>query len=271
MTANIDRNNASMEKIEIRENLYQYYFDVEGDDSPNSIFTCINQKHGKALILDTAYPEYAEKVKADLADAGLETETVIISHYHPDHTAGAVVFNGCRIYASRLYEDNHFNCQRWKPEYTYVKPTHLLNSGDRLSFGSFEISFVHAPGHSKCLMMSHINNDVLHVSDLMMFNSDHKPTLPYVSMGGSFKQHIASLERLKTMDYKTLLINHGYPMDDKAAIEEDIDRRIYYLQRVVSSNGTLPVAACLKTDISDYANPEFHDSNIVQLTLEAYG
>lgn len=262
--------NSSMEKIMVRENLCQYFFPEDKALSINSIFAFINRSGSpaKALLIDTAFPELAQMVKKDLEENGIQPEIVVLSHYHPDHSAGCTVFPGCPIYASEFYEDNLENCKRWEPTLTFLRATHLIKDGDTLSFGTFHFRFIHAPGHSHCSLMSIINHDVLHAGDLLMYEAGDKISLPYISMGGSFKQHIASLERIKTLNYNIMLIPHGHFLSDKEKIIEEIDDRIYYLKRVLNSNGTLPVAACLKRDISNYAHIETHDTNLIQLMIE---
>jgi len=257
-----------MKKIKIRDNLYQYFFIEEDGESPNSIFVCINEENKKALLIDTAYAEFSQKVKKDLAENDIEPEILILSHYHPDHTAGCTVFSGCPIYAGPYYENNYENCKVWRPDLTFVRPTHFIKDGDSLTFGSFHLKFIYAPGHSKCMLMTLINDDVLHAGDLLMFDAEDKPTLPYVSTGGSFKEHIDSLECLKRMDYNSMVVPHGHILNDKEKIKENIDDRVYYLKRVLSSNGTLPLTDCLRNDLPGYANPEFHDTNLIQLMAE---
>jgi glyoxylase-like metal-dependent hydrolase (beta-lactamase superfamily II) len=258
---------ASMEKIEIRQNIYQYLFIADNATISNSIFVCIDKRRNKAIIIDTAYPEMAELVKRDLSKMGIEPEMVILSHYHPDHAAGCTVFSGLPIYASEHYKDNHFNSQRWEPEYTYLKPTQTLRDGDKMSFGPHQIDFIYAPGHCKCLMMIHINRDVLYIADLMMYDPSGKKSLPFVSIDGNFKEHIQYLEKIKTIDYNTLLVTHGQPLNDKETIETEILDRVYYLQRTLNSKGSLPLASCLKEDIVNYSYTSFHDTNIVQLLM----
>jgi glyoxylase-like metal-dependent hydrolase (beta-lactamase superfamily II) len=262
--------NGSMEKITVRDNLYQYFFTGGGEPSVNSIFVCLKEDAGKtqALLIDTAFPAYAQRVKKDLEDNGIQPEIVVLSHYHPDHAAGCPVFSGCRIYVSEFYEDNLENCKRWEPEFTFVRPTHLIKDGDTLSFGSFHLKFIYAPGHSQCNVMCLINGEVLHVGDLLMFEAGNKRVLPYISMGGSFKQHIESLEGIKNLAYNTMLIPHGPLLNDKDKINAEIDDRVYYLKRVLNSKGTLPLAACLKEDISAYAHARYHETNLMQLMLE---
>jgi glyoxylase-like metal-dependent hydrolase (beta-lactamase superfamily II) len=269
MSAQTNRVHDKMEKIKIRENLYQYYFAAANENSANSIFACLDETRHKTLLIDAAYPEYAERVKTDLVANGFQPEIVVLSHFHPDHTAGCSVFTGCPLYASRFYEDNYFNCTRWEPQYHYIHPTHLLTNGHQLSFGTFQISFIDAPGHSQCTKMIFINNDVLHVGDLLMFDNADKPTLPYISMGGSFKEHIRSLKQLKNMAYNTMIMAHGHPLNGTDCFIEQIDHRLFYLEKLANSNGEIKLEACLKTNLSYYANPEFHDNNLLQLMLES--
>jgi len=86
---------------------------------------------------------------------------------------------------------------------TFIRPTDLIKDGDSLTFGSFQLKFFHAPGHSQCTVLTLINEDVLYIADLLMFSEDDVLSLPYISMGGSFKEHIRSLEKIK---------NHGFTM-----------------------------------------------------------
>lgn len=268
MSDKTDPANVPMEKIEIRDNVYQYYFVDNQAQICNSIFVCIDPHRQTALILDTAYAKHSEKVKADLAESKIKPEIVVLSHYHPDHVSGCPVFEDCAIYASSLYEDNYLNCRRWEPSSTFLRATHLLNDGDSLTFGPFQLKFIHAPGHCQCLLMTLIDDDLLHVGDMLMFSQDNKPTLPYIATGGGFKKHIDSLERIKTIRCNTLLVPHGYSLSDPVEITQNIDDRIHYLKRVLGSKGSLPAASCLKNESSMYANLEFHDNNLIQLLTE---
>lgn len=268
MSASVDRSLDTMEKIKIKENVYQYYFASRKNDEANSIFALLDEKRQRALLIDTAYPAYAEQVKKDLITNNITVEAIVFSHYHPDHTAGCSVFPDCRIYASRFYDDNYFNCSRWEPEYTYIRPTHLVADGEQLDYGDFKLTFIEAPGHSTCNLFIRINEDVLHVSDVLMFNNENKPCLPYISMGGTFREHIQTLKRLQTMTYHTLIMAHGHPLNGKEEALAQIDHRLYYLEKLLNSNGSLALAGCLKEKYSFYANQEFHDNNLLHLMME---
>jgi len=257
--------NENFQKIELRDNLFHYFFMKDDDGDANSIFVLIDQGRKKALILDTAFKNCAEKVKDDLSLQGIEPEIVVLSHYHPDHAGGTPVFSNCQLYASEFFQDNYENSQRWRPDLSFIRPSFVLKDGNSLDFGSFNLKFIHAPGHSKCMLLTLINDDVLHIGDLLMFTGEGSLSLPYISMGGSFKEYIESLKRIKTIDFNTLAVAHGYTISEKEKVNENIDDYIYYLTRVLNSEGNLPLIDCLKKDISDYARTEHHDNNLMFL------
>jgi len=259
------------EKIQLCENVYQYYF-VEADKSTvDNIFVFVDGDRKKALILDTIFPPNANVVKKDLEENGIQPEVIVISHYHPDHSGGLSIFEGCRIYASSFYETNYENCCWWRRDLKFIKPTNLLKNMDSFNFGPSRFSFFESPGHSQCSLLTLVNNEFLHIGDLLMFDADGRINLPYISVGGSFSKHIRSLEYLKTIKYKFMLIPHGpvFKDDDQAKVAEHIDNYIYYLDRVLNFKGTLPLEACLKNPISSYSHTEYHDNNLLQFMMES--
>lgn len=261
----MSRNNAGMEKIKVMDNLYLYEFAGDGIMLPDTI--TVIARDNQALLIDTAFPEYAERVKIDLEEQGISVKIIILSHYHSDHVSGCPVFSPCDIYASEYYEPNYNNCKVWEPGYTYLRPQHLIKAGDSLSFAGFSLEFIHAPGHSKCSIITKITDKIIHVGDLIMKTKEKKIALPSITDGGDFTEHIASLELIREIAPDIALIPHGGLVESKENIIEDIEERIYYLEKTASSMGTLPLPACLINDISAYGHLEFHDNNLQQLLV----
>lgn len=258
-------NNINMEKISLSENLFQYLFLKDKNGELNSIYVCINNENKKALVLDTAFQELAREVRIDLDDQGIKPEIVILSHYHPDHTAGVQAFKDCQIYCSEFYQNNFENCQRWSPDLTFIPPNHVMKDGDTLNFGSTHFKFYSAPGHSQCSILTLINNNILHIGDLLMFSADGRLTLPYLSIDGDFKEYMNSLEKVKSIQFNTLVLPHGRVLNNKEKINHFIDECLHYLSRVLTSKGTLPLSLCLKNNISNYTHTEFHENNLMIL------
>lgn len=263
-------NDAEMIKTGVRENVDLYIFTNPEAEHGDAI-TVIRHEN-RALLIDTAFPEYSARVKADLGARGIEVAIIILSHYHADHASGCSVFPGCEIYAHRAYEPNYTNCLTWESRYTFRRPTHTVTGGDGLVFGTFNLEFIHAPGHSKDSIITRITGtgktfDIFHGGDLIMNTKDRYASLPFIADGGNFQEHTRSLELLKEPDPDILLLPHGGVVDNKEAIHEMIDDRLYYLERTFGSMGTLPLPACLKNDISNYRHLEFHDTNLMRLLV----
>ncbi len=254
-----------MKKTAVTENspVYLYTFTDYEDKHSNTVTVIVQD--GRALLIDPSYPEFADRVKKDLESQGIKPGIVVLSHYHPDHVSGCAALPQCHIYAGEFYESNYGNCQVWEPGYTYVRPKTLIKGGDTLTFGAFTLKFLHAPGHSKCSLITHITDKLIHVGDLLMMTWERKNSLPYVADGGSFEEHIQSLELIKKLDPDAVIIPHGGLVDNKNRIASLVEDRLYYLGKTLKAQGTLPVEKCLKNDKSWYDHLDFHDINLVHL------
>ena len=277
----MSRKDAAMKKVTVSEGFYLYTFTDYNDKHTNSITILVRDLHNlhnlhnqpgqdkgqgkRALIIDPSYPEFMEKVKIDLQSQGIEPEIIVLSHYHPDHVSGCAILPQCSIYVDEHYENNFQNCHIWEPGYTYLRASHLIHGGDSLSFGDFKLRFHSAPGHSRCSIITEITNKIFHIGDLIMICVNRKNSIPYIADGGSFKEHIKSLELIKKMDPDAIVVPHGGFIDNKKRILDLVDDRIFYLEHVLNSQGELPIEKCLKNDVSWYENLEFHDTNLIQL------
>ncbi|MCP5108843.1 MAG: MBL fold metallo-hydrolase [bacterium] len=263
----MSRQDAVMKKEIVGEGnrIHLYTFTDYEQEHTNTLTVIVDEQAKGALVIDPAYPEFAEQVDRDLQTQGITVKAMVISHYHPDHAGGCSVLPKCAIYASEFYEYNLSNCQVWDPDLTYLRADHLLKDGDSLTFGGTALKFLHAPGHSKCSLITELTGKILHVGDLIMTTRERKNSLPYISDGGSFEDHIKSLELIKKMDPEAVIFPHGGWVDNKTRIHSLVDDRLYYLEKVLNSKGELPLNQCLKNDISWYDLLGFHDTNVMQL------
>jgi glyoxylase-like metal-dependent hydrolase (beta-lactamase superfamily II) len=259
----MSRQDAAMSKVPVTNTISLYTF--TNHESKHSDTITVIVQNNQALFIDTAYPEYAQRVKKEIEQQGIKPEIIVLSHYHPDHVSGCSAFPECQIYASEFYLYNYDNCQVWEPDFTYLHPKQLIRDNDLLSFGDFELTFHHSPGHSKCGIITQITEEIIHVGDLIMITWDRKNSLPYITDGGSFESHIKSLELIKKLDPDAIVVPHGGLIDNKKRINALVEDRLYYLEKVLDSKGTLPMAECLKNDISWYDHLNFHDMNVIQL------
>lgn len=259
----MSRQDAAMKKETAADGICLYTFTDYEERHANTITVIVHSQEKQALVIDPSYPEFAERLKIDLQEQGITAEKIVISHYHPDHVSGCAALPQCEIHASEFYGYNYDNCQIWEPNFTYLRPTQLIRDGDSLTFGDFDLKFHHAPGHSKCSLMTEITDKILHIGDLIMICWDRKNSLPYISDGGNFEDHIKSLNHIKELDPDAIVVPHGEFIDNKTRLHALVDDRLYYLEKVLDSKGSLPLEQCVKNDISWYDHLEFHDTNII--------
>jgi glyoxylase-like metal-dependent hydrolase (beta-lactamase superfamily II) len=257
-----------MIKKEIADNVYQYTFSKNNGGFESVITVCISNQ--KALLIDVAYNVHAEAVSRDLKAMAAAAEIVIWSHCHEDHIVGSALFPRAKIHAGKFYEQNYNSNLMEYPQLEQSEPhyivDHINHTGESLNFGSFDIHFLYTPGHSKCSITTLINTgdnkNIMHVGDLIIYSDNKKPVLPYICQDSSVQEHIASLEYLKSIDVDVMLMGHGSPIRGKEAIHNAIDDRLYYLRKLLSSNGTLPLKKCLMHDITLYSHCDFHELNL---------
>lgn len=252
-----------MKKIQIADGVFQYCFSNNEDTNLGyNIYALISDK--KALIIDTAYIPEAKQVRDDLVKNGITISKVIISHFHPDHAGGSSIFGDCEIIGSKYYKVNINNCRKWSPEYTYLEPDLLIKNEDALEFGVFKLRFLYTPGHSNCSISTIINDEFIHVGDLLMTSTTEKPLLPIVTLNGSFFEHISSLELIKSSNIRNLLLSHGSPIRGKEKINNEINDRIFYLRKVQKSRGDIRLEDCLKKKkpLNNYECTKWHSINI---------
>ena len=256
-----------MIKKEISTNLYQYSFSKNGGFEYN-IIACIHNQ--KALLIDTGYTEHAEAVKKDLQSMSVDVDVIIWSHCHEDHIVGTALFPEAKIYAGKFYEQNYKMNLTEHPQLEQCVPQHIFDHIDHVnesfSFGPFDIRSHHTPGHSVCsnttVITTSDNKKIMHVADLIIFSEDKRAAIPYVLTAS---EHIDSLNRLLEIDADIMVMGHGDPIKGKTDIQNAVDNRLYYLQKLLDSKGTLPLAECLKGDIDSYSYHNFHDSNVATL------
>lgn len=249
-----------MIKTQLAENLHIYH--LTGQSELN-ILTFVN--NGKALIIDTGYPEQAKQLRTALEQDGLRAEIVINSHYHPDHINGNYVFALCKFMGSEHYKQNYELFEALNPNITFIKPTALIKDGQVFNYGSFELKFLNLSGHCRDLLAILINDQFLFVTDLLMFTNDGRHALPYVSYDGTIAEHLHSLDTIATMSGKTVIPSHGVILSDPAAIQHAIDIRKYYLTQLQKLGKNAKLQDCLCEPVEKYAQTSLHEGNLKNL------
>jgi glyoxylase-like metal-dependent hydrolase (beta-lactamase superfamily II) len=186
-----------LEIFKLNENVYQFRFVKEKSTFPFNITVFIDGN--SALIIDVAYEIYAEQVKQFLLNNGVNEYIIFISHHHEDHFDGCKSFLESITYASKLFQDDY---QEHLETDEYLKsfvPSRKLVDGDLFTTKKYEIEFIYTPGHNKCEYSFLINSKYLYVGDLIYFNKEGLPSLPYIDVNSKIEEYIFSLERIKSI------------------------------------------------------------------------
>lgn len=248
----------------INETIEQFVF-IEAENNLEINITAIYDKQ-KVLLIDAGYVPQALAVKKYLDEKDIQVTNLVLTHYHPDHAAGASVFSEANLRCSSHYEENYTNCNdRWHKSHDYRKPDELIKDQDEILFGDTSLMFYEAPGHSDCSLIISIDNQILHVGDLIMVDAFGCPTIPYISKGGSFEEHIGSLELIKSMEVNQLLLSHGEPMHGKETIEDAINKRLFYLESVLKTQGKSDLEELLVGGKEAWCFTKWHPYNLKNL------
>lgn len=251
----------------IRDNICQYVF-IKNKDKPYmdiNITVLIDGKN--AMLIDTAYSKQATIVKQDLKSKGITVNEIILSHYHPDHAAGATEFKDTKLSCSVHYKNNYKNCHVWDEGHNYRKPHHTILNKSTKNYGKFTLEFFDAPGHTQCSIITLIDGKIAHVGDLLMLDAFGNHMIPYICDDGNFQEHINSLEIIKTIGPEILVLSHGKHIVGKELIMDIVDMRIHYLKCVLESKGKADIEELLLGDLDQWAFKRVHNKNLTKLKI----
>lgn len=254
-----------MIKVKLRDNVYQYEFVAEDGKPSYTVNITVVIDNKRAVIIDTAYSEHSREVRLDLEAQGIKPEFVVFSHYHPDIIGGWEEFKDCTFIGSMYYKKNEKKIIEDKRQTLPMEQAILVNNTYLMQFGSHNLVFVHTPGHSRCSISTIIDDDIIHVGDLVMKTKYGKTILPCICEDGSFEEHIFSLERLLGIKHNIMAFSHGDYAEGQSSIKMHVEDRLFYLRSVKESKGKFKLEQYLKNHASRYDSLLTHDRNILQL------
>lgn len=249
-----------MDISKVCNNIIQYSFTKEKSEFPFNITVLLENK--KAILIDTAYQQFAEIVKNDLVSKGISEFIIFVSHHHEDHFDGCKAFLDSITYASDLFEKDyqeHLQTDNFLKDF---KPTYSLHNNESYQSHSFHIEFIYTPGHNICEYSFLINNKYLYAGDLIFYNKYGLPSIPYLDANSKISEYIESLEKIINLNPQNLLPGHGKCINSQDEIMKQIDEHLYYLNRIKEANGSIPIDDCLLHDKNEYCGLNFHESNL---------
>ena len=182
---------------------------VVGDMGNNNYLLIDNND---AVLIDCTgdIPELESYIKEN----GAELKSILLTHAHFDHIAGAKKLKektGCKVYLHKddkeiLDGTNEFMNMVGLPEIDIPSIDVYMNEGDIINVGETELKVVHLPGHTPGGVGFIMGNKVFS-GDTLFLNSVGRTDLP----GGDFDVLQSSIKnKLFTLDGSTIVYTgHG--------------------------------------------------------------
>jgi glyoxylase-like metal-dependent hydrolase (beta-lactamase superfamily II) len=245
-----------MELFKVSDKIWVYVFE------DNIVITALVNNH-RAVLIDAGFDEHAKKVKENLATEKIIVETIIFTHYHPDHVVGSNAFEDVKLMCNCKYKHNYeFFLKNYGNELKLKKPTDIFEDSEFMTLNEFNLKFLDAPGHSECSSIIVIDDETINVGDLVMQGLNDKPALPCVNYDGSVRGHIRSLELIIELEPNTLIMGHRRPLQGKGLIQDEVNKRLSYLNKIIATNGDAKLEECLGEDKDNWELHQAHESNI---------
>lgn len=165
----------------------------------------------EALIYDAHItPEHGAAVLRHLQGLGVDKTTVVYSHSHNDHIAGAVAYGSSVLIGheetAKILERNVLSLAKAEPPITAVVPTKLYSTQMALRIGDIEVE---------------LHNFNIHTSDgtvlwipsqrILLAGDTLEDTATYISHAGTLSTHQSELRRMARFPIKKILPAHGSP------------------------------------------------------------
>ncbi len=167
---------------------------------------------GSATLIDAGVgePRHLDDLASALSAHGVRLDSVLVTHGHPDHAAGAPAI-------AALHQAAAFLKLPWPEEDArYDVGWGALADGYVVPAGGDTLTVLHTPCHSPDhLAFWHEPSRTAFTGDLVALGSS---VMIHWSRGGDLRQYIASLERLLALEPRRLLPAHGPAIDDPRAV-----------------------------------------------------
>lgn len=227
---------------------------VSTDSAGSSNMTLIVSA-GKGVLIDTGYGEAGAKRVKDYIDRNhIILEGIILTHMHNDHIA---------------------NLQRFTAEGIKLYKPSDLEDGQELTLAGKRLRVLKTDGHTP--KNSHASIEIK--DDNVLIAGDVVITDGLPAVGGSYKDLIASLERIESKAYAVIIPGHGYIMESSSAVGKNLEylrNAREKLVELINSGGQLPqiesisIEDCVSGVKSDNEEllKEIHRFNLTNIYLQ---
>jgi len=248
-------------EIEKNKNITKLVFPPKKDRlNPYNVF--IFHKNKKGFIIDSGNIENGVEIQKYIKSQGLDILGIIFSHYHLDHIGGYQRLDNIPIIiGSSKYDEILQSCNSLNNLEKFYPTNKITSKVFNIELAGFKIQCRMMEGHSPCSIIIEIDNEFLHVGDLIINTEDGNNLLP-LGWYELIENHIKNLEYLKTKKRLNWILGHGNIEQDIFSKEEAVTERILYLTKIKDSKGNIGIEEAIKDNMIMFKHLFWHEQNL---------
>lgn len=184
-------------------------------------------RSSSSVLIDTGYFSDFNETKKTITQLGVnlsDVSLIINTHTHCDHVGGNQIIqeaSGCDIALHRIgrqFIDTKDDWATWWRYYgqeaQFFECTKTLEDGDIIVIGPWEFEVIYTPGHaSDGIVLYNAKEKILISSDTLWENDMAVMTLRVEGSQAVFQME-NSLEKIESLEVKTVYPGHGKPFND---------------------------------------------------------
>jgi glyoxylase-like metal-dependent hydrolase (beta-lactamase superfamily II) len=218
----------------------------------------------ETILIDPAFDSMIEEMKTDSDFHFTEQGKIIISHYHDDHFSGVASLPRCTIFGSQKYR---ITLTESCPDHVsaIVRPSGDMEYGREYLFGENKIQFYEGRGHSVCGILTVINQEYIHINDIIGFSAAGVPILPLAF--DSVPEYIKTINKISDFGLK-ILVPH-MPEINQSSIIEQMNINLGYLEGITEHVGKFDLREYARKNGISFEYSGYHKKNIKHLGTQS--
>lgn len=238
------------------------FYTFPGQPLQISILVLLNGH--QAFVVDAGFADQAQAVLADLAGSGITPTHLFNTHYNGDHIVGNHVFAGCEFLGSAHYQLQLQRAATANPATPMVPPQTVLQGGERMQYGDFDLEFIAAPGHTNCSINLLINGHILHAGDNIIRLLDGTDMVPFhMHVDSSTPSFLFTLQQMQVLPLDQMILSHAVVIDGQEQVQQAIADRLFYVRQLQALGPEADFLACTAGRFPDTEMArQWHQNNL---------